>query len=134
MTAVQQPAQNQTTAFTTITTALTRPISSPSVHTSSSNNSGLRPKETREDIFTYSSPYPIPHCINLPTQLSPEDLEFLNSLSYGTLDSVLVDDALLSGLIVELGLDQPNTPGLPELEVQHMDLSDTSVMVVEEKS
>lgn len=134
MTAVQQPPQNQTMAFTTITTTLTRPISSPTVYTSSSKGRTMRPKETREDIFTYSSPYPIPHCINLPTQLSPEDLEFLNSLSYGTLDSVLVDDALLSGLIVELGLDQPSDLGLPELEVEHMDLSDSSVLVLEEKS
>ena len=134
MTAMQQPLQNQAMAFTTITTALTRPISSPAVHTSSSNNRTLRPRETKEDIFTYSSPYPIPHCINLPTQLSPEDLEFLNSLSYGTLDSVLVDDTLLSGLIVELGLDQPSEMDLPQLEVEHMDLSDSRVLVVEEKS
>lgn len=132
MTAIHQILQNQTTAFTTMTTALTRPISSPAVHTSSSNKNGIRPKRQKEDIFAYTSAYPVPHCINLPTQLSPEDLEFLNSLSCGTLDSVLVDDALLTGLIVELGLDQPNNLGLPELEVQHMNLSDNSVLVLEQ--
>lgn len=134
MTSLQLPLQNSTMAFTTMTTALTRPISSPAVHTSTSKSSALRPRERREDIFTCSSTYPIPHCINLPTELSAEDLEFLNSLPCGALDSLRVDDALLSGLITELGLDQPSELDLPQLEVDNSDLSGSNSLLVKEKA
>jgi hypothetical protein len=85
-----------------------------------------------QDVFDYSSPYPLSHCVKPSTGLlNFDDLNLLCLSVYG-LDSGNIEDDVISALVVELGLDQMEK--LPELKVGHHDLSDKNVLIVRHKA
>ena len=76
------------------------------------------------NIFTYSTVYPIPHCINTKGHFN-SNANFFSEVDLG-IDSVCLDDDALTSLIVDMELESMNT--LPELKVVNSDLTDCCIL------